>query len=373
MHLSSNTFGCHNTNIQCPIDNKCTISCAGDCSGLMVHAQDSTLLQINQCIEPIHRDTTISTCNNMDIVCPDTGQCRFDGNYKIEDTDFHSLYGFAYFHLNDGLVMEDCTMFCGDLYGHEMCEGDCKESMTLTKNESIVVCNQESVYDLEDVKFDSMAISNYGTNESEEAPPFDTTLPTMNITKHEGNNTGEESPSHDKKQMTEWWDPSNKWQMLGYIIVFLLLLIPIVVIIVGLIYHRRRRGSDSPEYISILKCFINIADLYTDIIFCIMLYSINNEANLYIPAIVFTALPHVTSIVMGMYHIHQWRKKRLPYIKRYDNLVISMTVLGMQMGHDRHITSYNPIISSSKLLSNNEYNFCALNSWICAHRRGVIK
>lgn len=306
------------------------------------------MLDINDCLQPPHDDTapsiSPSTCNNMDIFCPNTGRCTFSGDYKLESSYLHSLYGFTYFHMNDTLDMEDCTMFCGDSYGHELCEGiecDDKFLRDMTRNESIELCNQASVSDLdymEDVKFDGMEtmdMSNYG-NDSEEAPPFipiDTTLSTSypTDTNKDDKNvaSAEENTSYDDETITAFWDPSNKWQMLGYIIVFILLLTPIIVIIVALIYHRRRRGSDSPEYISILKCFINIADLYTDIIFCIMLYSTNNGPELYIPAIIFTALPHVMSIFMGMYHIHQWRKKRLPYIKRYDNLVISMTVLGM--------------------------------------------
>ena len=150
--------------------------------------------------------------------------------------------------------------------------------------------------------------------------------------------------------------------MVGYSIVFILLLIPILVIILGVIYHRRRRGSDSPEYVSILKCFINVADLYTDIIFCIMLQS-KYSSQLYIPAIIFTALPHFVSIATGMYHIHQWRKKRLTYVKRYDNLIISMTVLGMY--HHLKINSYK--INQPTNYKQN------LNSWICSYCRMFIK
>ena len=73
--------------------------------------------------------------------------------------------------------------------------------------------------------------------------------------------------------------------------------------------------------------FTNMADFYTDTVFCLLLFINDDKYILALIAAIFTFGPHIISIILCLYHLQIWRKLKIEYIEQYDNLIIAITVL----------------------------------------------
>ena len=109
----------------------------------------------------------------------------------------------------------------------------------------------------------------------------------------------------------------------------LLSLIVISLCISGHCYHLRFQGSDKPNFSSAWKSFINILDLYTDIIFCVYLYLYFTEDYFWgIIVTFFIVLSHLISNIIGIYHTKKWKKIGNLYIIKYNVLMTIMDIFG---------------------------------------------
>eukprot|EP01083_Nonionella_stella_P084925 235192_1 len=120
------------------------------------------------------------------------------------------------------------------------------------------------------------------------------------------------------------------WNSIGYGIISVLLIIPALLLLVSVLYHCTQKGSDPPNYLSIVRCFTNIADLYTDTVFCAsLLRQRDGEVILGVLATVFTLVPHLCSIVICLRTLHKWRQRKALryYVEKYDGLIIGLTAI----------------------------------------------
>ena len=134
----------------------------------------------------------------------------------------------------------------------------------------------------------------------------------------------------------------SSWEFGSYICLILSLTLPLILITIGKIYHSRDRfiGCDSPNYIAIFLCFWNIGDLYSDLMFCMILLFENNK--LFYFCLLFILFPYILSCIMAMYLIRKWQKLRVgknrqlkkgivyggaKYVDHYDWVIISTTVV----------------------------------------------
>eukprot|EP01083_Nonionella_stella_P173368 597791_1 len=124
---------------------------------------------------------------------------------------------------------------------------------------------------------------------------------------------------------------TEDWNNIGYGIISVLLIIPALLVLVGLLYHRKQEGSDSPNYVALVRCFTNIADLYTDTVFCasLLVQPDEEEVILGVIAAVFTLVPHFCSIVICLQTLQKWRQKKAfkYYVEKYDGLIIGITAI----------------------------------------------
>ena len=120
---------------------------------------------------------------------------------------------------------------------------------------------------------------------------------------------------------------SVPWNKIGYLIIAICIGLSILFFLSGLMYHGNKKGGDTPNYISIFIFFINTANLYTNVIFCVVLYTFNkaDEYNLFIPAGAALLLTHIASITLETYFMTKLSRSKLdnPRFKHNKILLIS--------------------------------------------------
>ena len=105
----------------------------------------------------------------------------------------------------------------------------------------------------------------------------------------------------------------------SYIIIGILLGVAILVTIIALIFHRKRKGSDTPGYISILRCFIEIIDLYTDISFTISVALNNDPAIWYMVSAIIISVSWLLSVIVSLWKINMYKRSKNSIIRNYMN------------------------------------------------------
>ena len=110
-----------------------------------------------------------------------------------------------------------------------------------------------------------------------------------------------------------------------------------VLFFVSYLFHQcfvsqHARGSDPPKYHIIGKFFIGLADLYTDLLFCIFLY-FDTISILFGVSISFFLIPFTLQCVLAIQWINRWKKwrqdnpKRLHvYLQDYEALLYFLTI-----------------------------------------------
>ena len=101
-------------------------------------------------------------------------------------------------------------------------------------------------------------------------------------------------------------------------------------IIIGVIYHGQEKfhGCDKPNYFAIFWAFWNFGDLYSDLMFTMIL--ILNSNNLWYFSTFFVLVPHFVSNFLSLYNIQKWQNESIhlsKYILHYDWLFISVSCL----------------------------------------------
>eukprot|EP01083_Nonionella_stella_P091847 256859_1 len=101
---------------------------------------------------------------------------------------------------------------------------------------------------------------------------------------------------------------------------------PILLVLVAAIYNARFKGSDPPNFSSILQCFLSTTDLYIDIIFCaLLLFKLNTILFTYCS--IFIALSHLISNLIALYYIKKWQRKCVSYIEKYNGVVTFLSLI----------------------------------------------
>eukprot|EP01083_Nonionella_stella_P241978 844462_1 len=153
--------------------------------------------------------------------------------------------------------------------------------------------------------------------------PPPSTNPVINIVNMAG--------TEDGGTMGSGQAPSSNWDVVGYVIIAILLCIPVFALIGGVVYHRKQKGSDNPNYLAVVRCFLNIADVYTDFAFSISLMVAPQQQDnaLGIVAAIFTAVTHIISISVCLKTLHRWRMHKVLkyYVEQYDALIIAISCL----------------------------------------------
>ena len=243
----------------------------------------------------------------MNIYCPNTNtnNCELNGNAELSYSSIHAIYGFNQIIKDPILHMYATTIHCIRNSTQQFCQSNHEGTYCLYPS---TICNQDITTSISPLYLIGTTTT---STDSETKSDTETVNSTIDLTENDGN--------------LELNDV-NTWEYIGYYIVLGLLLIPSILIIAGIIYNTRFKGSDHPKYASILKSMAHVADLYTDIVFCVLLYF--KRSMLLYPAAAFTFSAHILSNCAGLYFIHKWRKQKMEFIHRYDNLLIALSVLG---------------------------------------------
>ena len=162
--------------------------------------------------------------------------------------------------------------------------------------------------------------------------PYPSTTPNPTPTKTTINDNNTISTSPNQKHPDDSDDHDEVATILrdgaGILVVLGLILLPLILICVAAVYNSKFDGSDAPYYMSIWTGFINIADLYTDIVFAICLYW-HERWRLLTYAIICLSISHCISNIVGIYYIKKWQRQQVIYFMEFSPLVIIFNLLGI--------------------------------------------
>ena len=120
------------------------------------------------------------------------------------------------------------------------------------------------------------------------------------------------------------------WEETSYYIICIIALFGTFIFLVAYVYHKywKHNGSDMFAQSSLLRIFTTLTDIFTDIIFCIILYYL--ESPLFMFSLLFIAIPYLLSIAIGIYFIEKLRmrpdSKYHAYFKKYRTLVVTCLI-----------------------------------------------
>ena len=129
---------------------------------------------------------------------------------------------------------------------------------------------------------------------------------------------------------------AEEWMRLSELFVYVSLGISLLLIICALYYHKKlKKGSDKPSYISLFRFLQSVSDLWTDVMFCVILYLDEKNNYLFWYCCLTIIVPYTISCIIGIYWIHKWRLvshinliRLSQYIKKYDWLFYVGMVFG---------------------------------------------
>ena len=140
------------------------------------------------------------------------------------------------------------------------------------------------------------------------------------------------------------------WEVGGYICLVLVLSLPVLVVLVHKWYEKQHakelQGCDRPHYLAVFLFFWHMGDLYSDLIFCGVLFveatvsydngdeavigTLNLHHLLLYGALSFSIIPHMCNNVVSLLYIKQWQGGSIyitKYIDRYDWLIVFISVV----------------------------------------------
>ena len=117
----------------------------------------------------------------------------------------------------------------------------------------------------------------------------------------------------------------------GVFLVIGLIISAMVIMMIGKIYAwRTGQGSDGPDIFAIFYFIHNVADFWSDLLFCLVLYVDREVANyLFVFALSCVCCPYLVSCCVGVYTLSHWRNfsQNGTYLKRYDVFMFGLTAL----------------------------------------------
>ena len=157
-----------------------------------------------------------------------------------------------------------------------------------------------------------------------------TTVATSGISVNTIDNSNDETSKNP--QIEETLESLLVWTMI------FIVTIALVSVFCIWIYHNfvnYKKGCDQPTYSSILFVSRNVADFYSDAIFCLYLAIVKKFYILFVLSSIFTLIPHFVSNTMGFIMIkkfetsnyNQYQLQR-QYIKRFDIFLLIMSMFG---------------------------------------------
>ena len=303
----------------------CNIHCEYPCYGTEIYAQNSSYLRINAC----DLYDSYTTCSDMTIYCPNNEDrqnnhnCELNGNAEISNSKIHTKHGFNQLIKDPVLQMYYTTIYCQRNSTEKYCQSNPEGTKCLPPSTD---CNEFETLSPTFLPTLYPSGNHHITTTSEIETKTETTVDS-DMNNYNGTSTkGEVIEKGDEDETSLALNDENTWEYIGYFVVLGALSIPSLLIIAGMIYNTKFKGSDPPKYLSVLKSFAHVADLYTDVVFCVLLYFKGN-IYLFYPAVIFILSAHILSNCVGLYFIHKWREQKMAFIHRYDNLLIAMSVL----------------------------------------------
>ena len=120
----------------------------------------------------------------------------------------------------------------------------------------------------------------------------------------------------------------------SYLCLILSLTLPLLIIIAGKCYSNREAfvGCDKPNYMALFLFFWNVGDLYSDLIFCLILGFENS--NLFYYSLTFLLFPYFLSFGVAIQQVKKCQsmqaegplERKIEFVKKYDWLVICITI-----------------------------------------------
>ena len=114
---------------------------------------------------------------------------------------------------------------------------------------------------------------------------------------------------------------------------FLLAMAVIPIMIIGLHYFvvtisskYKAHTLDDVNYVSILKCFFNSGDFFSDLVFAMLLLFSNHYLKYF--ALIFSIVPHILSNIIAIHWMYDVRKYVIytsKYVNKYDWLIIFLS------------------------------------------------
>ena len=138
------------------------------------------------------------------------------------------------------------------------------------------------------------------------------------------------------------------WEFLGGNLVLILFGLSFLMFVFGIFYHKYKSktyGCDEPNHFVVFKFTFNIADFWSDLLFCVIMYyeykaadDIDDEETvwfLFLFSLLFVALPFIVECIIAVYWINRWKnwKDNNPirlweYLEKYEIFLYFLTVTG---------------------------------------------
>ena len=136
-----------------------------------------------------------------------------------------------------------------------------------------------------------------------------------------------DSIDNESNEVTTW---TTMWENGGYIVLGGSFGMPLLLTGIGIIYHGQEKfyGCDKPNYFAIFWAFWNFGDLYSDLIFTMIL--LFESSNLWYFSMFFVCVPYTVANVVSLYNIRRWQNESISlskYISKYDWLIITVSCL----------------------------------------------
>eukprot|EP01083_Nonionella_stella_P144812 452766_1 len=114
-----------------------------------------------------------------------------------------------------------------------------------------------------------------------------------------------------------------------FIVVGALLALAVLFTIIAVLFHLRKKGSDAPGYLSIIKFFIEIIDLYTDVSFTYSVYLSGNPLIWYAAPAAIILFAYLVSVITSLIKVNLHKRNMLysNYMKSFDKAWLTTTLI----------------------------------------------
>ena len=125
----------------------------------------------------------------------------------------------------------------------------------------------------------------------------------------------------------------SMWEKTSYLVIIIFVTAFIIICVLGYYYHVKYTSHQSDMFVisSLFRVFSTLIDIFTDVVFCIILYILKIEP-LYYYSVIFVAFSYLLSIICGVFFIEILRMRTNTnhynnYFKRYNWLVVTCLII----------------------------------------------